>query len=136
MPSSYAGHNKPALINAKPAWPQFKIKADSSFGGETTYENLQFINFKSGFTQCGMRQRLIHLNYFNADFYPPVRFINSKLENVDEQAMAYLMSPAPEWANIDDCGQFPCTSPNNVLIQFTKTMYAGAITPIRTFNNF
>jgi hypothetical protein len=55
MPSSYAGHNKPALINSKPSWPQFKIKADASFGGETTYENLQFINFRSGFTQCGAR---------------------------------------------------------------------------------
>ncbi len=58
MPSSYAGHSKPALINSKPSWPQFKIKADASFGGETTYENLEFYNFKSGYTQCGMKQRL------------------------------------------------------------------------------
>lgn len=48
MPSSYANHNKPPVITAPPVWPQYKIKSDASFGGKTTYENLQFINFKSG----------------------------------------------------------------------------------------
>lgn len=50
--------------------------------------------------------------------------------------MAYLMSPNPKWANIDDCGQFPCTGPNNVLIQFTQTSYSGSITPLRKNSNF
>lgn len=54
MPSSYAGHSKPPLISIPTSWPQYKIKADCSFGGKTTYENLQFINFKSGKTYCGM----------------------------------------------------------------------------------
>ncbi len=46
------------------------------------------------------------------------------------------MGPLPEWANIDDCGQFPCTSPNNVLIQFYKSTYSGYITPARIEPNF
>jgi hypothetical protein len=46
------------------------------------------------------------------------------------------MSPPPAWANIDDCGQFPCTAPNNVLIQFQKTQYSGSITPTRLEPNF
>ena len=53
MPSSYANHHKAPLTNAPPACPHYKIKADASFGGQTTYENLQFINFKSGQTFCG-----------------------------------------------------------------------------------
>jgi hypothetical protein len=55
MPSSYAGHAKPALVTMSPAWPQFKIKADASFGGTTIYENLEFINFRSAYTTCGMK---------------------------------------------------------------------------------
>jgi hypothetical protein len=136
MPSSYAGHSKPALITAEPAWPHYKIKADASFGGTTTYENLEFINFKSGYTTCGMKQRLFALNPYNADYYPPVMLVNSKLTNVAQDAVAYLMSPLPEWANIDDCGQFPCTSPYNVLLQFQKTQYTGSITPTRVEPNF
>jgi hypothetical protein len=80
MPSSYADHNKPPLVSSPPAFPQFKIKADASFGGETTYENIQFINFKSGKTFCGMDQRLIRLNRFNADYMPATKFISTRFE--------------------------------------------------------
>jgi hypothetical protein len=55
---------------------------------------------------------------------------------VDQNALAFLMSPPAEWANIDDCGQFPCTSPNNVLIQFERSTYAGSLTPSRLDRNF
>jgi hypothetical protein len=80
MPSSYANHNKPPLISMPSGYPQFKIKADASFGGETTYENIQFINFKSGKTFCGMDQRLIRLNRFSADYMPATKFINTRFE--------------------------------------------------------
>jgi hypothetical protein len=40
MPSSYAAHSKPPLISKPSSYPQYKIKADSSFGGRTTYEDL------------------------------------------------------------------------------------------------
>ncbi len=53
MPSSYANHHKDPLVSTPPKCPQYKIKADASFGGVTTYENIQFINFKSGKTYCG-----------------------------------------------------------------------------------
>jgi len=53
MPSSYADHAKDPLIDKKPTWPQFKIKGDASFGGTTTYENIEFYNFKSGYSYCG-----------------------------------------------------------------------------------
>jgi len=55
MPSSYAGHSKKALVDSKPVWPQYKIKADASFGGVTTYENMQFFNFNSAYSYCGMQ---------------------------------------------------------------------------------
>jgi hypothetical protein len=136
MPSSYAGHNKPSLVDSKPAWPQYKIKADASFGGTTIYENIEFYNFKTGSTFCGKSQRLFLLNPYNADYYPAVRLINSRLENIHQDALAYLMTPPATWANIDDCGEFPCTSPNNVLIQFEKSTFAGYITPSRINSDF
>jgi len=125
MASSYAGHNKPPLVDSPPVWPHFKIKADASFGGTTTYENMQFFNFNSAYTTCGMRQRLFTLNGFNADYYPSVRLVNPSFTNVAHDALAFLMSPPAEWANIDDCGQFPCTSPNNVLIQIERGTFSG-----------
>jgi hypothetical protein len=79
MASSFAGRSKPALVDTWPQFPQHKIKADASFGGTTIYENLEFINFKSGYTQCGMKQRMFVLNYYNADYYPIMRVLNSKL---------------------------------------------------------
>lgn len=43
--------------------------------------------------------------------------------------MAYLFSPPEGWANLDDCGDFPCTAPNNALIQFEGATFSGSITP-------
>jgi hypothetical protein len=82
MPSSFAGHNKPPLISSPSVWPQYKMKADCSFGGRTIYEDIQFINFKSGKSWCGMDQRLFRLNNFNADYMPQTRLINTRFENV------------------------------------------------------
>ena len=32
--------------------------------------------------------------------------------------MAYLFTPPATWANLDDCGDFPCTAPSNALLDF------------------
>jgi len=45
--------------------------------------------------------------------------------------MAFFDDPDEGWANLDDCGAFPCTAPNNILMSFTGTRYAGQM-PIRT----
>lgn len=53
MPSNYAHNPKPALIEAMPPWPQYKVKGDASFGGQTFYNNMTFINFKAPKDWCG-----------------------------------------------------------------------------------
>lgn len=40
-----------------------------------------------------------------------------------------MHEPEPGWANLADCGNFPCTGPKNTLFLFTDTKYKG-ITPI------
>ena len=40
-------------------------------------------------------------------------------------AFAALVGPDPGWANLKDCGDFPCTAPLNVLIQFKDAQFVG-----------
>jgi hypothetical protein len=35
--------------------------------------------------------------------------------------MVELYDPPKGWANLDDCGNFPCTAPNNVILSFTRS---------------
>jgi hypothetical protein len=125
MPSSYAAHNKPPLISSPTVWPQYKIKADCSLGGKSTYENLQFINFKSEKTWCGSYQKLFVLNPTNADYLPQTKFFNTRFENVAQDTLAYLFTPPNAWSVVDDCGQFPCTGPLNTPLTFEKSTFAG-----------
>jgi hypothetical protein len=83
-----------------------------------------------------MDQRIFRLNEFGADYYPLVKMTNTYFENVDWDAYAYFFVPPNEWATVDDCGQFPCTGPNNVLIKFTGATFGGSIMPIRTDRDF
>lgn len=87
-------------------------------------------------TYCGSEQRLFRLNPSNADYYPAVKINNARLENVDWDALAYFFTPPNAWSVVDDCGEYPCTGPNNVLISFERTTFTGSILPIRTDPNF
>jgi hypothetical protein len=97
---------------------------------------LSFSEFKSARTYCGNKQRLFVINPWAADYIPQVKAIGTKFENVDQDAMTYLYSPPAEWANTDDCGEFPCTAPNNILLKFEKSTFSGLITPINTESTF
>lgn len=46
------------------------------------------------------------------------------------------MDPPSGWATLDDCGEFPCTAPKNVLIRFEQTTYTGHYTPINYARDF
>lgn len=52
-----------------------------------------------------------------------------RFEDVHHDALAYLFSPLQEWANLDDCGDFPCSAPLNALLNFENTVYAGTVRP-------
>jgi len=64
------------------------------------------------------------------------KFTNCKFNNVDDGSIAHFENPDPGWANLDDCGQFPCTAPNNILMTFTNTRYSGATTPQGAYRDF
>jgi len=50
---------------------------------------------------------------------------DSKFINVAEEALGYMMEPNPKWANVKDCGEFPCTAPWNNLYKFYNTTWVG-----------
>jgi len=56
------------------------------------------------------------INQYGADYHPRAKFTNTRFENVHEDTIAFIMSPPWGWANLDDCGDWPCTAPSNVLL--------------------
>ena len=50
--------------------------------------------------------------------------------------MIYLDAPPAAWADPTDCGEWPCTAPRNVVLEFTGTQFTGIDRPIRTSPDF
>ena len=42
------------------------------------------------------------------------------------EASFYLEDPNPDWEDPDDCIGFPCTAPQNILLDFRSTLYTGS----------
>lgn len=114
----------------------YKIKSYANWQTETLMTNVQFINFKSEKTSgCQKRQAAIFLNEGGSDEIP-IQFFNLPImTNVKLEALAYIMPPSPGWANMDDCGNFPCTAPNNVIINFRNAVFrvTDGTTPLPSF---
>jgi hypothetical protein len=51
------------------------------------------------------------MNPSGSDYHVPSNFNGIKFVDIHEDAMSTLMDPPLAWANLDDCGQFPCTGP-------------------------
>ena len=49
---------------------------------------------------------------------------------------AYLEKPPTAWANVKDCGNFPCTAPNNLIFTFAGTTFTGTTQPSTTAADF
>ena len=96
--------------------------------------NCKFSKFL-GKSKCGERATLIARNPSSPDKIPPHFFNNCVLEDVDDSGFAFLEKPNPGWANVKDCGNFPCTAPNNAIFSFADTTYKG-ITPTSTPSAF
>ena len=131
-----------ASVGAKPLHPTMpstlpiqKIKSNGSWGGNVKLENVNFNNFASK-TQCGAKQHAIKRNKSSSDYIPINEFKYTKFRNVQNEAVIFIDDPPQGWANPTDCGDFPCTAPNNVVLKFEAAQFPGPVTPIRTDNNF
>ena len=104
--------------------PIYKIKSDGAYGTVTDFQNVKFYNFKAT-TKCGAKQRVFKVSKYASDYIPKQNFKYTSFSNVEDAAVNYIYDPPEEWAKIDDCGEWPCTAPQNVVVQFEGTTYSG-----------
>ena len=82
----------------------------------------KFFNFKEK-TALGAKQSIIGFSVYSMDYTPMYEFYDTQFTNIDDAAMANLLSPMQSWANVEDCGNFPCTGPNNLLYYFVNSVW-------------
>lgn len=97
--------------------------------GRTLHQGLHFKGF-AGLTQQYKVQNAI-FNPSAPDYVNMLEFEDTTFEDVDGDAsFTQFIDPPKKWANIADCGEFPCTGPKNFIMHFTGTKYIGANVPI------
>jgi len=58
-------------------------------------------------------------------------FSGTNFINVADDAVSKFDEPSPKWAVIDDCGEWPCTAPENIVLKFDGNTYSG-VSPVQT----
>lgn len=58
-------------------------------------------------------------------------FKSCKFIDVGEKAFVNFNQPSSKWAVIDDCGEWPCTAPENIVLRFEDSDFSGT-TPVNT----
>lgn len=105
--------------------PYEKLMSDSGWGGKTILKRNEFNGFKSR-TALGKRSSVFGSAEYQADYIPMLQFSETKFTNIDKDALVAFKTPPKAWAVIDDCGEFPCTGPLNVLYSFKKSTWTPA----------
>ena len=123
MAAVFIRKKKALLPAAASKKPYHKIKSYGAWGGQSYLTGNEFINWTTK-TREGATNGIICLNDYGADYVAPHYFFDTKINNVDPGAIAYLMAPLAKWANPSDCVDFPCTAPLNVLFTFEGTLYS------------
>lgn len=110
----------PVSPSALPFW---KYTAHNFVG--TTHFSKNKISDFGGKTMYGMRSSAMGTVPWDSDITQPTYLYDTEFTDVDDESFAWLASPAPGWANVKDCGNFPCTAPYNVLNSFHRTVFKG-----------
>ena len=117
------------------ALPIHKSKAQGCWGGKVTINRCTFKDF-IGKSMCGQRSVIFERNKYDSDKIPQHYFNDMVFENVDDMGWAFLEKPPTAWANVKDCGNFPCTAPNNLIFSFSGTTFQGDTKPKSTPADF
>ena len=117
---------KPLFMKMPSSFPVHKYKSQAPWAGRVILSRNQFIGF-SAKTRQGADQRAFGVNEYQADFVPLHEFSDTTFTNVEADALAYIYPPPQAWANPDDCVEFPCTAPLNLLYSFTRTTFEGIV---------
>jgi hypothetical protein len=110
-------------IPASSPRPIYKYKSYASWFSTAFLDTVQILNFKSAKTACGSRQTAFAINFSAADHIPIHNLNAIKFTNVAFDAVIFIYNPPQGWANIDDCGEWPCTAPSNVVYTFKDAVF-------------
>jgi len=130
---SMVGHEMelhPTMPMNLPHWAGHFVQ-QGAWGSKFLFKNLEFHNFRAKTSQ-GARQTAIRISPAGSDYIPLQEFENIKFINVEWEAIAYLFDPPEAWANVKDCGEFPCTAPKNVMYSFKGTTFERIAFPAGT----
>ena len=92
---------------------------------EVEIENVTFQNFKSVNTACGKTQHIFHNSKTASDYIPLHDLKDCTFIDVTDDALAKMDEPKDGWANISDCGEWPCTAPENIVIRYEGSKFSG-----------
>ena len=133
---SFANNNalKALMPTTSSALPIYKSHGEGNWGGTIKVEKCTFKNFM-GLSRCGATHRAMGRLVSGSDKIPPHFFNNIKFIDTDDKGFVFLDKPSPGWANVKDCGNFPCTAPNNLIFSFKSTTYKGSM-PAFAYRDF
>jgi hypothetical protein len=100
------------------ALPMYKHQANvGAWGGKAIFNRVKFKGYLSK-TQEQQIQRAININEESSDYTQMLEFYDTTFENTSTEYLTKHMDPPQKWANLADCGEFPCTGPKNTLYLF------------------
>ena len=129
MMSQFVSKPKKIIPAVKDQLPYHKVRAASSWRGNSYVKNTIFKGFESNKTYCGAKQTLLDFNPTAADYSPLYILFKNQFIEVGDDAFLRLHDPRPEWATVEDCGEFPCTGLKNVVVQFQNSKFLGTTKP-------
>jgi hypothetical protein len=100
---------------------------NGSWAGKAYFKNLKFIDFAPGANVEGtaLKNTMIKLLPKSPDFITLQHFDQLEFVNCDTSSLTYFFEPPQAWANLADCGDYPCTGPKNTLFSFTNIKWTG-----------
>jgi hypothetical protein len=120
---------KPLHPEKASSLPISKIKSYGVFNAAVELDNIEFHDFAAS-TNCNNVQSFsthaFMRNPTASDYIPMHKFNNIKFVNVEEDAMVWIADPPQSWANPTDCGPWPCTAPNNVILKFENPEFVNS----------
>jgi len=89
------------------------------------FTDLDFYDFPAE-SASGVKNRMIILNPASSDYIQANHFDGIRFHNVGHKNLAWFFDPPEKWANLADCGTWPCSGPKNTLMTFKNTEWIGA----------
>lgn len=123
VPGGFGGGAKDLHPTSPSGLPFWKY-APHNWAGLTHFTNNKISDF-GGKTMYGMISAVMGSCPWDSDITQPTYLYDNEFTDVQDESFASLSSPSPGWANVKDCGNFPCTAPYNVINSFHRTTWSG-----------